>query len=110
MSVQKTKKSVDEQISSSIGKLSSLYEKKFSNTKMSDTEKGFAKIVSNALKAKQEGKGSKTKQKINSELLAIVGKESPFKEDYYLLVGTLIRASLDAQSKPVQPRKPKSSG
>ena len=110
MSVQKTKKSVDEQISAEVTKLSSLYEKKFSNTKMSDTEKGFAKITSNALKAKQEGKGSKTKQKINSELLAIVGKESPFKEEYQSLTGTLIRASLDASSKPVQPKTPKSSG
>ena len=110
MSVQKTKKSVDEQISESFGKISSLFEKKFSNTKMSDTEKGFARIVSNAQKAKQEGKGSKTKQKINSELLAIVGKETPFKEDYNLLVGTLVRASLDAQSKPKQPKTPKSSG
>ena len=110
MSVQKTKKSVDEQISAEITRLSSLYEKKFSNTKMTDIEKGFAKIVSNAQKAKQEGKGSKTKQKINSELLAVVGKESPFREEYSLLIATLVRASLDAQSKPVQPKKPKSSG
>ena len=110
MSVQKTKKSVDEQISAEITKLSSLYEKKYSNTKMSDTEKGFAKIVSNALKAKQEGKGSKTKTKLNAELLVIVGKEQPFREDYNALTSTLIRASLDAQSKPVQPKQPKSSG
>ena len=110
MSVQKTKKSVDEQISEIIGKLPSLYEKKFSNTKMSDTEKRFAKIVSNVLKAMQEGKGSKTKQKINSDLLAIVGKEVPFKEDYELLASTAIMASLNAQSKPKQSKQPKSSG
>ena len=110
MSVQKTKKSVDEQISESIGKLSSLYEKKYSNTKMSDTEKGFAKIVSNALKAKQEGKGTKTEKKISDEVFAFARKEKPFKEDYLSVIGTLIRASLDAQSKPVQPRQPKSSG
>src|SRR3990167_6782351 len=102
MSVQKPKKSVDEQISENIGRLSSLFEKKFSNTKMSDTEKGFARIVSNSLKAKQEGKGSKTKQKINTDLMNLVAKEAPFKEDYNMLVATLIRASLDASSKPVQ--------
>ena len=110
MSVQKTKKSVDEQISESVGKLSSLYEKKFSNTKMSDTDKSFARIASNALKAKQEGKGSKTEKKISDEVFAFARKEKPFKEDYLSIITTLTRASLDAQSKPVEPRIPKSSG
>lgn len=111
--VPKQKKSVDEQISDEIKshgtKLVSLCEKKFSNSKMNDTEKTFAKLVSNALKQKQEGKVAKTKPKINTDLGVFLGNNTPYKEEYLSLIATLIRASLDAQPKPVQPKTKPSS-
>ena len=105
----KPKKSVDDLISDGIAKLGALYQRKYSNTKLTDFEKSLARIASNSEKAKTEGKGSKTKKQINSVLSDIMSTEAPHKEHYLSTIAVLARASLDAQSRPATP-KTNSSG
>ena len=105
----KPKKSVDDQITEAVSKLGGLFQKKYSNTKLTDFEKSLTRIATNSEKAKAENKGSKTKKQINSVLSDIMSTETPFKEHYLTVVAVLARASLDAQSKPAK-SKASSSG
>ena len=100
----KPKKSVDDQITEAVSRLGGLFQKKYSNTKLSDFEKSLTRIATNSEKAKTEGKGSKTKKQINSVLSDIMSTETPYKEQYNNVIAVLARASLDAQSKPAKPK------
>ena len=100
----KPKKSIDDQITEAVSRLGGLFQKKYSNTKLSDFEKSLARVATSSEKAKAEGKGSKTKKQINSVLSDIMSTEVPYREHYLSTIAVLARASLDAQSKPAKPK------
>lgn len=100
----KPKKTVDEEISAAVSVLTTKIGKKFTEAGKSDIEKAFARILNAQLKSKQENKGAKSQEKINSEMGTFMGKTPRYKEDYYTMIASLVRASLDAQPKPKQPK------